>query len=236
MKDFILLTMPRSGSTWLGSLLNDHPAIDMFGELFLTHDVPDQYKTIRGHDPEKFFRFKERTHKRRPAVTFDYLEHVFSYGENACGFKVMAWPYIQHPEIAHFIKKHGKSILYLHRDIQDRVISYAVAEKRNYFHTIEHNIDNNTKISLDKKRIKSLYSKQRLLDNLLKMAIKKNLPTTLSLTYSELKDNPSETLTKVFDFLEVAPYTPESLIKKVADRPYADIVENYDEIAGLFKR
>lgn len=234
MKNFLLLTTPRSGSTWLGTLLDDHPDVSMYGELFLPHDVPEKYKELRQHDPEKFFRFKEKSKKHRPGVTHDYLDHVYKTSENAVGFKLMAWPFLIHPEIMSYCKHNDIYILHLTRNAQERTISYAVAEQRNNFHSLEQESELKEKITLDKARVKKLYKKQRALSSALNLFVKNTSSKVLSTDYSDLLDEPDETMQKIYDFLELTPHNPTSMIQKTTSDNYQDVVANMKEIETIF--
>lgn len=236
MSHFILLTTPRSGSTWLGSLLDDHPDITMYGELFLPHDVPAKYQVLRQNDPQKFFRFRETSRLRRPKVTTAYLDHVFKEAEKSVGFKLMAYPLLTHPEIIFYCKKHKIRLLHLTRNTQDRVLSYAIAELENNFHNLGQDIDKKNKITLSVKRVKKLYKKQTILSKALRLIINNISHLSLSIEYDELLQNKADTLQKIYDFLNVPAHTPNSHLQKNLTRPYPEIIENYDDIEKIFKR
>lgn len=236
MTNFILLTTPRSGSTWLGSLLNDHPDILMYGELFLPHDVPEKYQELRQHDPDKFFRFRESSPLRRPKVTTHYLDHVFNSAEKSVGFKLMAYPLITHPEIIFYCRKHNIRLIHLTRNTQDRVISYAIAEARNNFHNLKEPTDNKEKITLNVKKVKKLYKKQKNLAKILSVLVNNTSRTHLSIDYEELIKNQSDTLQKIYGFLDLNPHEATSSLQKTVALPHQEIVENFEEIEPIFKR
>lgn len=236
MSHFIILTTPRSGSTWLGSLLDDHPKIDVYGELFLNHDVPEKYAALRKNDPEKFFRFKEQSKLRRPKVTSAYLDKVFNSSETTIGFKLMAAPLIKHPEILRYCKRHQIRVIHLTRNTQDRVISYAIANIRNNFHNLEQETDSIEKITLDLKTVQKLYKRQKLLDNALKVIIKFIRSPKISIDYDDLHHNTDDTLNKIHEFLGLSAHKPTSDLHKSSPIPYEDVIENYDDIKKIFKR
>ncbi|MCI5060047.1 MAG: sulfotransferase [Alphaproteobacteria bacterium] len=233
MNNFILLTTARSGSTWLGTLIDSHPDAIMYGELFLPHEVPEKYQELRKHDPEKFFQFQSPI--IRPWKTWDYLKHVFSHTpDKANGFKLMAWPFISHPEIIPYCNKHNIHVIYLHRDIEERVMSYAIAEQRNNFHNLEQNTDNKEKIELNVKRVQKLMQKQKRLEQLMLLMKKGISSPALYINYAQLEQNQNDTMNKVFEFLDLKPHTPQSGLHKSSSLPYAQRISNYDEVMKVF--
>lgn len=236
MTRFILLTMPRSGSTWLGTLLDDHPDIAMYGELFLDHDVPEKYKELRRHDPEKFFLYRKKSSSRRPKVTRIYLDKVFSGDKKTIGFKLMAYPLLRHPEIIFYCKKHDIRLVYLTRNIRDRVISYAVAEQRDHFHKLSEQSDLKEKITLDQKRVMTLYKRQKALSNILDFIIKKLPVQVMHLDYDDLAGHQDKIMGDLYHYLGVSPHQPDSHIQKTLSRPYEDIITNFSEIDKIFKQ
>jgi len=235
MSHFIILTTPRSGSTWLGSLLNDHPKVDVYGELFLPHDVPDKYADMRKNDPEKFFRFREASRLKRPKVTSAYLDKVFSASKNACGFKLMAAPLIKHPEILLYCKRNQIKVIHLTRNTQDRVISYAIAKQRNNFHNLKQPSDLSDKITLDIKTVQKLYRRQKLLDNALKVITKIIRSPKISIDYQELHQNTDDTLNNIHEFLGLTAHKPTSDLQKSSSIPYQEQIENFNDIEKIFK-
>ena len=234
MKNFILLTTPRSGSTWLGTYIDSHPQAVMYGELFLRHAVPEKYKELRANDPEKFFAFPSST--IRPWKTWQYLDHVFTRAPDmASGFKLMAWPFLTHPEVISYLNKNDIHIITLHRDLSERVLSYAVANHRNNFHNLSQDTDKKEKIILDMRKVKKLAYKQKKLTQLMNVLQKTISSPCLSLDYAQLQNAPESTLNNVFDFLGVSPHTATSPLHKSTPVPYKDILTNYDEITAFLK-
>ncbi|MEM9470093.1 MAG: sulfotransferase, partial [Pseudomonadota bacterium] len=173
-KNFIILTTQRTGSTWLGTLLDSHPDVKVYGELFLSYDVPEKYQDLRRHDPDKFFRFKKENKGIRPWITWNYLDHVFDYHSDQVGsLKLMIWPLIKHFEILFYLKGHKIPVIILKRNLKDRVFSYALAEERESFHKLEE--DNEKipkKISLDPKKIKKIAKRYKKFDYFLHLVEK----------------------------------------------------------------
>lgn len=87
-KKFCVITTQRSGSAWLTTLLDSHPHIIAFDEIFLsrTPRKPQDRYYLR------FYDFRKQNSAQRPWITFKYLDSfVNSYHEphQFIGFKVM---------------------------------------------------------------------------------------------------------------------------------------------------
>lgn len=233
MKNFTILTTPRTGSTWLGTLLDSHPDIKVYGELFLPYDVPEKYEDLRQHDPDKLFRFKKEEKGIRPWITWKYLDHVFSYHPDQVGsFKLMAWPLIKNFEILFYLKGHKIPVIYLKRNLTDRVLSYAIAQQRKDFHSLNGQ-SNDERITLDLDFVKRFARRQRLLDRMLSVLLPFIGKQVLTIDYDALEENTGKELYKIYDFLGVSAVPGDSPIEKSVSVPYKNVVENYDDVMKI---
>lgn len=235
MKNFIILTTPRTGSTWLGTLLDSHPDIIVHGELFLPYDVPDKYKELRRHDPHKFFRYRMDEKSFRPWATWKYLDYALSYhNDKHSAFKLMAWPLIKHLEILLYIKKHKIPVIYLKRSLKDRVLSYAIAEKTGSFHKLSKEYEEKIpkteeKVTINPVFTKKIAKKHRFFDFWLKILTKTIKKHVLTVNYNDLEHNTGKELVKIYNFLGLSAVAGDSPIEKTSTRNYDDLIENYDE-------
>lgn len=124
-KKFCILTTQRSGSAWLKTLLNNHPKVKCFGEVFL-------YRGPKGgkySDPHylRYYDFKKRENIVRPWSVFKYMDSFFDDypGEyEAIGFKLMYNQLFARPEICLSLLKHKYKIIHLIREnYLDRILS-----------------------------------------------------------------------------------------------------------------
>lgn len=233
---FIILTTPRSGSSWLSSLLDDHPDLSVYGELFLEHAVPKEYEELRAKDPDKFFQFRVKNKIIRPGATYAYLDYVFEKEKRGSGFKLMAAPLIKHPEIILYCNKNDIKVIYLTRPSEERTLSYAVAEQRNHFHKIKQNIDKKEKIEINLKRAQKIYFKQRILSKTLNVLVNAIKSPLLTISYSQLVQNTEKTVHDIHTFLGIKEHTASSEFEKLSETPYSDQIKNYDDVMKVFKR
>ncbi len=232
--NFIILTTQRSGSSWLSSLIDSHPDITMYGELFLDQPVPLEYQTLREKDPDRYFQFCKTSKSKRPKVTSEYLDMVFQHHEGVSGFKLMTAPFIKHPEIILYCNKRNIKVIHLTRDIEERVLSHTIAEQRNHFHNIKENIDIKRKIDLNYKIVARLHKKQKIYDSTVKMIMKTIKPPTLCIDYAQLHNKTEKTIKTIYEFLNVEYYKPQSEFKKVISKSHYEQIRNADEIRQIF--
>lgn len=138
---FILLSTPRSGTSWVMERLAAHPRIGSYGELLLdregwpswppgAHDRP-VYKTYlrdRGHLHSTWARQRH---------LFQYLDYVFSprRGYEAIGFKMMYDQATGHPGVLPYIRLRGLRILHLVRtNLLDIALSQIALTLRSSSH------------------------------------------------------------------------------------------------------
>lgn len=95
MKKFVLLTMQRSGSTWVIDYLNSHPKIVAYSEMFLenAHDKP-KYGGAKDKIFWSSYLAKNREHNKlikEKKILNQYLDSLFAceQAQQAIGFKLM---------------------------------------------------------------------------------------------------------------------------------------------------
>jgi len=238
MKNFIILTTPRTGSTWLGTLLDGHSDIVTYGELFLPYDVPEKYQDLRRNDPEKYFRFKKEHRYIHPLKTWHYLDSVFNHHvDKNSGFKLMAWPLIKNPMMALYILKRKIPIIYLKRDIKDRVLSYEIAAQKDSFHDLktEKTPLNAEKVTLSPSKVKKRLLRERFFDFYLNLLTKIAKKHCVCIDYSDLEQNTDQKMAEIYSFLGLTPQSAESIIQKSSVSSFEESIENFAEINQLFK-
>lgn len=135
---FILLATQRTGSSWVQEMLNSHPALKVYSELFL----PDA-RGMPMWEPSDFefaANFVE-TRSRPPAIltrrywTVKYLRRLFDQGEEIVGFKYM-YDQIRHsPEVLAYAAAVRLPVVHLiRRNLLDTVISAKRAEASRLYH------------------------------------------------------------------------------------------------------
>jgi LPS sulfotransferase NodH len=136
---FIILATQRTGSSWVQEMLDSHPRVRVFNELFLSGA---RGKPIWGPDNVEFAESFLDARRRRPSPLtrlywqYRYLQRVFGQSDvDAVGFKYM---YDQVPHslavLPHAALSRVRVIHVVRRNLLDRIISNKLAQKTGLFH------------------------------------------------------------------------------------------------------
>ena len=210
-KKFVVITHSRTGSNLLISLLNDHPCIEAYGEIFR--------------------RLNKSSCKKIWHNTFNKKSKSIEYA----GFKLFYY----HPldrddlEVWSFIERDTSiKIIYLRRQNMLRsFVSRKIAEKTNSWRL--KNSDSGLKVA-DKKVDLSFeecleeFEQIRLWQDRTMQTYR--FHESIQLTYEELVNHRDDVLNRVFEFLNVPVVPVKSKYKKQNQENLSDLIANYDEI------
>lgn len=227
MNKFVILTTQRSGSTFFWRYLNQHPELDVSGEIFLN--------TL--NNDKSYSRYRSNSLKRkllhiiyRKQLVNAFLTWFFSCSAayNAAGFKIM---YGQlNKQIEQWLFANNVSVIHLIRqNILKTIISLATAEKRGVYHVDEGTHIEPVKVKLD---ISTLLPEIKLRCEQIEFYRKKyGTLRYREVIYEDLtRDLTGETL-KIFDFLGVENRTGMQVpLGKINPDALEEVVENYDEV------
>lgn len=234
---FIILTTQRSGSTWLMDMLDSHPNIKVYNELFLNMDNKSKWA-----DPKQpsFYIYEKTAPGKRPWKTIKYLNNLYTYeGEyDVIGFKLMYDHLFRKPEILVNLISEGYKIVHLVRENPiDVMVSYALAKQNKRFFT-EQEVENQ-KLHLDPQNFKKDVEKQDFKVGLARIIVAIIPNPVLNITYNELRQDKDGTLDRITQFLGVPSVEQtegvESTLKKLNQKSHAEMIENYAEIKAVFQ-
>lgn len=235
-KKFCIVSTQRSGSTWLTSLLDSHPKIRCFDELFL-YRLPQNRL-----DPfmQRFIDYRQINHGFRPWITFKYMNSYFDDypGDfEVIGFKLMYNQLRNNPEVAISLLQHKYSLIHLVRENHlDVLLSRQIKNKSGISHS-QVNLKTQA-VCLDPSTLIkniSMLDRQRKLYGL----FLNSLPLPIyELTYETLADSKNEIVQKIADFLRIpgAQMQYSSPLKKIVKGHYRDKIGNYEEIEKVLNK
>jgi LPS sulfotransferase NodH len=211
-RKFIIITRSRTGSNLLVSLLDSHPQIEAFGEMF------------------------NLLHGRRSEWVWN---NVFSYKSKSTklvGFKIFYY----HPQDSDdswvWDKIYGEKnipIIHLKRDnVLRTYLSRQIAAKTKVWHdkSGKNSIDlSNKKVSLDPTQsIEEFNKTEAWVENATKRISDHNV---LDISYEHLTgEHQKQTLDDIQKFLKVKPISLSSGMKKQNSEKLSDLIENYTEV------
>jgi LPS sulfotransferase NodH len=241
MNKFVLLTIPRTGSTLLVKTLDTHPEIFCAGEIFLLSG--------KMYHNEKSFRFwklpflNNKLHYllNYPNVLLNlksFLNDFYKEGKNnikAKGFKLMHYQTLYTPGLLNYLKKNNVKVILL---VRQNVLKNALSDLRARSTGIYHNTNDNDAGQLPKLNvnIEALKNKMQQIT-----ATQHQLDTVtsdmnrLKIYYEDFK-NWHESVANILNFLQVSPIPLSESVQKLNPDKLEDMIENYTEFQGWIKQ
>ena len=232
-RPFIILTNPRSGSSWLTSLLRSRDDFIVMDELFHAPET-NTAKIGSRHAYDRWNMFlKEQNKKKIPFLTlFKYLNEAFEKGEHA-GFKLMFLHILKAPSMVLYIILKQVRIVHLYREnTLDNVISMKARMIRQCAHS-----DNNVqqiKMTLPPLDVLKELKKQIWIERATWLFCKFMPVPVFTLSYEQLVSKP-KILNDLQKFLSPSTEikTLTSTNKKLNTDSKSQMIENYAEIKEL---
>jgi LPS sulfotransferase NodH len=174
-KPFVILHTARCGSHYLASLLNNHPNIKCLGEIL-------NNRMLQEKDCRQWNEILEDLTNSRKQIGFLLPVGILPYIEK---------------EITEWVKEVPEKILLFRKNDLERFLSYKLSLENNVW--IETDIPKN----YEKKKVK-FYMKEFLMqavEQQRRIMLGENLNPTLKISYEELTNSVSESLTKILTIL-----------------------------------
>jgi LPS sulfotransferase NodH len=231
---FVVFTSPRTGSSWLIDLLDSHPQIAAYAELFLPGDrsTPD-YGSL---DLPRF----ETTLEARRRITripsrLAYLRRVFARrdGVGAAGFKLMYGHPEVHSGLLPYLGARRARVVHLVREnALEQVVSWETSVARGQFraHSGEHVAE--LTVRVDTATLPERLAGSQLRVERARKTLRRYRLPSLEVTYERLRQEPARELGKITDLLGVEPraWTPSSSLIVMNAQPWRSTVENAAEV------
>jgi LPS sulfotransferase NodH len=252
-RKFVLFAKQRSGSTWVIDLLNSHPAVVGYSELFLD-DMWGKPPVggNRGIDSWNSFlaRFVTRTGSEpdraaRKVLYREYLDHqVFSAdtvpgaeAAQAIGLKLMYNQAVSDIAIPRYLQNRAVSCVHLiRRNHLDAILSAEAVKIRGLAHA-EHDTDvSKVAIELEPESIAlRIERRSRDIEAASELINFLRLPA-VELFYEDLIDNVAA-IKSVLEFLGVDPDAADltSRLRKLNSTGHPNLIANYDDVAKALR-
>lgn len=235
LKKFVIITLPRSGSTVLVKTLDNHPQIFCAGELFYFHgkiyhtecQFPFWKIKILGNKINYLINFPNVVLRLRRFMNNFYNNQETGY--NAVGFKMMYQHILYMPGIMRYLEKNQvKIILLTRKNILRNVLSDMKARESGVYHN-ETGSDQHAskKLHVDLRLLSAkMKETEKWANKLESIAAGKNC---LKIDYADFV-NWEEMTGNIFDFLGVhhahIPPATERLNSPVLE----NMIDNFEEV------
>lgn len=240
LQKFLVLSTSRTGSNWLIDLLNSHPEIRAFEEVFIFQNTNNQIKVAVPDllPTRRFYEFQHSTSLSRPWATFKYIDELYEEGKSsqAVGYKLMYGQLKRLPEILWKLLSDRYRIIHLMRqNLLDSILSRELAKQRKLWHSTK-NVEVK-KVRLDPQQLlSSLQRDERQVQRI--RQIFRWLPVPiLEVFYEQLRENTETTLESIAQFLNVSHTDIQynSHFTKINSAKHWESIENYDEVMSTLE-
>lgn len=229
---FVILTYPRSGSTWLVSLLNQVEGITAYGEMFLQRKrAPGEPRWDADFTHTRFIE-TNHVYRVRPMRVFAYLDDLYDQ-DGAVGFKLMSAHLRGFPELLAYFRMRRVRVIHLVRtNTLDQIISQALTVQLAQSHRLAgQTIQDNVQVTLNTATlVKNLRDKQRTIRRMETLLRLTRLPVH-RVSYEELQRG-AAAFRAVCAYLSVPhlAQVPDSRFIKIRRESHLDILKNYHEV------
>jgi LPS sulfotransferase NodH len=234
---FVVLTTQRSGSSWLVDLLNDHPAVAAYAELFRVTDT-----TVSDYGATAVPRFEVLVDPGRWSVSRQLVMHRYRYvrglarahpDAQAVGFKLMYDQTRDHPGLMSvLVWRHARFIHLVRRDQFAALVSFDLAEHRGRWWYHEGHDVPSARVLLEPSEIVPRLEERESEIERFRRRLKRLPVHVLEVAYEDLAERPGEELSRILRFLGVSPSEVElssSLVRTSPDE-LAGVIENYEDV------
>jgi LPS sulfotransferase NodH len=232
---FVILTLPRSGSTWLVSLLGQMEHTTAFGELFLSRKHSANWDADFAYP--RFVEVRQPGGRNRPAEVFKYLDALYRQ-PGTVGFKLMYSHLRRYPELLAYLLIHRVRVVHLLRkNPLDLLISQAVKRKLRQAHRLADEppleglqVELNTATLLKKLQIK-----QRKINRAQRILRLSGL-RSIEIGYEDLQRD-SAVFQSLCNFLSIGAghVMPESRFQKIRRESQWQIIKNYSDVKKVLE-
>ncbi len=226
---FCIFATQRSGSSWLFNLLDSHPEIRCFGELFLYE--PRSVRPDAALLP--FYEYRRGQPGRRPRITSTYLDEVAGLAgdHRAIGFKLMYDQLALFPEVfVDWFKRRFRVIHLVRSNPLDVVISRQRVRSTGTAHAWSGVPSRSVELDASRLRRQLRLEQAKVAGA---RALLRVLPVAShEISYETLCDREEETLAGVARFLgiEAEGVRYSSGLRKIASGSYRARITNYDQV------
>ena len=241
---FVILARQRSGSTWLADLLNSHPSVVTFAELF--HSDAWGNPAIGGAKEILYWNSWDALHApatgraERTRRYFQYLDDVVFCprdGVEATGFKLMYNQAISAFAILAYLKLRGVRIIHLvRRNYLDGILSADSVAKRGVSLAEQGTAVKELRLDVEAHSLpRRLETRRREIEQARACFNHFGVPC-LEVGYEDLVADPAS-VKSILEFLGVEnPDVPlTSNMQKLNPKDHRDLIANYDEIASTLE-
>ncbi|MFZ2025581.1 MAG: sulfotransferase [Microgenomates group bacterium] len=230
-KDFVILTTQRTGSTYIAHLLDSHPSIVSYGEIF--HPFGIGWGSRTKHKDSKWLLYT------RNVLPVEFLKtqifHTYPSQIASVGFKFMYSQAAQFPSVLKYISQQRQYVIFLNRR---NLLASLVSLKRAHYSRVWTSESATEKpmikIYLDYNEcLKYFIETERLHQHF--CTVFKNNPS-IQIYYEDICQNKHKIQDEILNFLTIPKKPLSSPIKKLQEITLQESIINYSILKNRFSK
>jgi hypothetical protein len=244
---FVVLTAPRSGSTWFLDLLRLATDARVFAELFIPGRKPRSERLMTAgtaayldsyfRDVPLFCELDRSWWPTRPVRTFQYLNRIMGQS-GTVGFKLMYPNLLNYPEVWAFLVRHHLPVVHLVRlNHLDVYLSSQVRFSTQTVHSLVGEPESPSGpivLNPDDMLLQMKRSQRNI--RLARLLLRCSPVRSLEICYEHLLDGSTE-FEAACNFLNLTRQTPcpTSSLRKLVTKSHSELIANYDEVKDCLR-
>lgn len=232
MKKFIVAGIQRTGTTFIRTCIDSHPAVRCVGEAFKVKNARGKaYGGEHGYASyldESRMRWL-RHYVARKGMISEYLDSLYALpGYEAVGFKLMYSHAKRFPCIVPYMLENNVSVVHVERkNVLKTLVSVITARARGAHHSTKK--VGVTQIELDATNLVQRLARIQADGQRWTEVFEGKVPY-IKVTYEDFVADRDAESAKVQAFLEVAPHPLESALRKLNPDDLSKIITNFDAV------
>jgi LPS sulfotransferase NodH len=239
---FVVLTTQRSGSSWLVDLLNDHPAVTAYAEMFRVTDT-----TVSDYGATEVPRFEAMVSRANFSTSKVLAGRRHAYlrgleqahpGVQAVGFKLMYDQTRDHPGLLSLLVLHRARFIHLvRRDLLGGILSFDRAEQRGRWHYHEGDAIPSARVRADTSDLLRRLDEREGEIQRFRRRLRRLPSRVLEVAYEDLSERHDDVLQRLLQFLGVAPAQIDLTSTLVRSAPESSVkaLENLDDVRATLE-
>jgi len=240
MKNFIIMTRGRTGSTAIVDVLNKASGLCVFQELFLKYEFDKKKQHLvapydlwkqKGSFISLLLKKISKESKNIENYLKDVDKTVAKKGNKAFGFKLLSHNFNERPELKTELMKRSFQVIYLTRNIPRQVISGMTAKLRGKYNAhARENYSDEASYTIDIDEFKSLvkWETQAVVKDI--AMLESSGFEFIQVRYEDFVHNTDDFFANIFDFINIpAEKLPDSSFS-IMIKDLRQSVKNYQEV------
>lgn len=235
MQHFCIITAQRTGSSMLVDLLNSHPELICYREVFLDQvEIPTEIhyidfvsKNIKNKLKHRFFRKNN---------IYNHLDNLYKRTKKVTGFKLMINQIMQYPEVLDYLYKNKIKLICLKRNnLVERYFSLERAIRTGLWWTRNKKDVQPIKIKLKTENLIKKLNQLSLEDKEISRISEKSNAILITYEDLQLKASFDKQVSNIEAFLGVHNRKLHTIHQKITTSPLSENISNYTEFVETLK-